>query len=192
MGSEKDAGMGLKLEVAADMDDYEGVTFMLYVYTFIGFMMAVGPLIVFLVVDNDATGYKAFHQKIITQYAANYGPLIFSLPMFILHGDSEMARMVLMGSLMFAGMGPYGLFWAGFYDFLQKGSDLKALDKADNTLFAILYGCGNVLLLLVHVFLAPGIYDSLKTAKLPPLVVEEPEEEENADEEAEAENADEA
>ena len=178
MGMEK----GLNLTVAGNASEYGGIDAMVFVYSFVAYAFAIAPLVIYLVVDNDALGYKRMHQKMITSYTTAYGPLVFTLPYLLISGDSEKCRMMLMGAVMFAGMGPYALFWAGYFDFLQKGSDKKVLKESDNTLFIILYGVGNLLLLLVHYIMAPMIYNWATTAALPPVVVEEPTPEEEGEE----------
>jgi len=151
-----------------------------------GLMFA--PVIVYLVLKNT-NGYGKYSQTYISMLAATYGPL--SITWFtMLFGDNKLSRAAVKGAVEMAGMGPFSLLWVGFLSFLMAATDAKTLKTSDgniNTIMAVIYGCGNVLLIIIHWLMGPGILEWIDNTPLPPVAVpyveEEGEEEDEEEEE---------
>lgn len=116
--------------------------------------------------------------------ASAYAPLAIVWPS-ILFADSAMCRKAIEGVVQMAGLGPFALLWVGYFSFLMAAKGTDKLKESDNTLFAVIYGAGNLVLVVLHWIFSGSIMQWLKDAPLPAKKEEAEEEAEEGEEKAE-------
>lgn len=156
---------GAEGEEVAEVDDGYSLSGSLIIYGIVADLLTIAPVIIYLLLD-DTNGYASYHQSYINMLATAYAPLAIVWPS-ILFADCEMTRKAIEGVVQMAGLGPFALLWVGFFSFLMAAKATDKLKESDNTLFAVIYGAGNVLLIVLHWIFSGSIMQWLKDTPLP-------------------------
>lgn len=135
-------------------------------------------------IEADANSWGQYHQTYINMLFSAYMPLGISW-WIVLADDSKAARTALTGAIEMAGLGPFALLWVGYFTFLMSSRATDKLKESDNTTFAIIYGVGNIFLVVVHWIFSGSIMDWIKNTPVPEKEMKE----EKAEETAEAADA---
>ena len=175
-------------KAAAEEDS--GLSAALVIYGLLADILAIGPIILYLLLDDTAR-YAKFHHGYINMLMATYGPLAILWPSAIF-ADGPQARKMIEGVVQMAGLGPFSLLWIGYFTFLMGSREINVLKESDNTTFAVIYGLGNVFLAICHWVFSNSIYEWVALAPLADYGESEEAKEETAKDEAEAAKAEEA
>ena len=168
-------------KAAAEEDS--GLSAALVIYGLLADILAIGPIILYLLLDDTAR-YAKFHHGYINMLMATYGPLAILWPSAIF-ADGPQARKMIEGVVQMAGLGPFSLLWIGYFTFLMGSREINVLKESDNTTFAIIYGVGNIMLVVIHWIFSGSIMNWIKNTPLPEKEMKE----EKAEETAEAADA---
>jgi len=190
--SEEEAAAPAEGEVAKEEEaepEYGSLSMSMLLYGLLADLLMIGPVVMYILLD-DTVKYAKYHQAYINMLAASYGPLSL-VWLFVVFADGSMARDALKGAVEMAGLGPVSLLWVGYLSFLMGANAAGKLKESENTVFVIVYGVGNLVLLVLHALLAPSVLDWAANAPLPvdkptePSPEEEEEGEEGEEEEEE-------
>jgi predicted histidine transporter YuiF (NhaC family) len=168
--------------VAAEGEEYS-LSGSLIMYGILADLLVLAPVIIYLLLD-DASGYAMYHQSYINMLAAAFAPMAIVWPS-ILFNDSDMTRKAIAAVVQMAGLGPFALLWVGYFTFLMSSRATDKLKESDNTTFAIIYGVGNIMLVVIHWIFSGSIMNWIKNTPLPVKEMKE----EMAEEEAESADA---
>ena len=128
----------------------------LVVYGIIADLLVIVPIL-FYTLLNGTNNYSKYHQTMVNMMTSAWAPLGICW-IIVLANDSKMAREALTGSLEMAALGPFALQWVGLLAFMMAAHAGEALGAWENTFFAVFYFFLNFILIILHWYLAPGIY----------------------------------
>lgn len=172
-------------EAPAEEPEYGSLSMSMLLYGLLADVLMIGSIVTYILLD-DGVKYAKYHQAYINMLAASYGPIAF-VWMFVVFADGAMARDALKGAVEMAGLGPVSLLWVGYLSFLMGANSAGVLKNSENTVFVIVYGVGNLVLLVLHALLAPSVLDWAANAPLPVDKPTEPSAEEEEEKEEEKE-----
>jgi len=145
---------------------YQGVDFSVIIYGVMADILMIVPILLYVLI-TDTNGYAQYHQTYINMLAASYGPLAI-IWWIVLADDSRVAREALTGAVEIAGLGPFALLWVGYLSFLMSAQSAGFLSTNWQLwMWAILYFCLNVILVVAHWYLSPPVYAWIATSPLP-------------------------
>ena len=128
----------------------------LVVYGIVADLLVIVPIL-FYTLLNGTNNYSKYHQTMVNMMTSAWAPLGICW-IIVLANDSKMAREALTGSLEMAALGPFALQWVGLLAFMMAAHAGEALGAWENTFFAVFYFFLNLILIVLHWYLAPGIY----------------------------------
>jgi hypothetical protein len=141
-------------------------------YGIVADTMVMLPILFYMLFD--ANGYSKHHQTMINMMTSSFMPFAI-VWLIVLFQDTETARTALSGALEMAALGPFALMWVGYMAFLMSAQASDVLGQGSNVLWAILYPCINIGLIIFHWSMSPNIYNWIDHGELPKstVVVEE-------------------
>jgi hypothetical protein len=125
-------------------------------YGIVADSMILLPILFYMLFDKN--GYAKHHQTMINMITSSYMPFAI-VWLIVKFQNTATSRKALEGALEMAALGPFALMWVGYMAFLMSAQASDVLGQGANVLWAILYPCINIGLIIFHWTMSPKVYD---------------------------------
>ena len=149
-------------EVMAEEEDTGVSTDGILAYGIVAEVLTILPLVLILIGAGDSL-YGKYHAKMMEYTVGAWAP--FAILFWIQFAeDNEWVRMAMTGALITANGGAWSGMWVGWYAFLVKAQGAGTLGMGMNALFAILYPCINIGLIVMQWFMGKEVLQWINEA----------------------------